>query len=617
MSKKKSIYGQVAAILFAICLSSLSIRNALANELTPPTKIDIRAVPVNLPDNVDFTIGTAKNYYEDTIEENGQTVHTYVSSSSTGNFYYTLRSETSFFCPGTIQLEAVNMYWGDWEMENWEQHPSIIPFYYADWRNPDGKFRCNYRGKNFRFKISPRPTVESVLTPYDVNRKDHFRLGTFEHQNGNDAKPEIVVAVNGDALDILAQDYAPEAPNAVLLHLENDNNGFHVTQALTDLPMLHRIMGLTVDNLGNRYYATTIMEDLDADELPVDQPRRFRSNIVRVIKVDPHGSVLFNTDLDIARGEYSQQARPLANMMAGGTARLQYGKDVLFLIHSTQALSEGKGHQMEMQSRIQADTGRVTSYATVQCSHCFDQRLLFDGDYFVEYYLGDAYPRAISIGRKWKRHILFDIKGSIGDNDVFTELGDIAVIENDPTFGYIGLFSTEYNTDAAYPINDSRNLAITRIDRTTNEVDQSLEEHSFQSRAFERLKHTNRLRWLTTYENDSNSHAIRPKLIPAGNDKYIVLWEKWKSGERRQNQNVDYWYYYDGNFQGVYGMLIDDTGDILVGETLITNAHHLQPADDAVAYQGKALWVTGDEVEKELRVHMVDKDLNYTMDVIH
>src|SRR5690606_23107251 len=114
--------------------------------------------------------------------------------------------------------------------------------------------------------------------------------------------------------------------------------------------------------------------------------------------------------------------------------------------------------------------------------------------------------------------------------------------------------------------------------------------------------YTNRLRWLTWYSAGSNLHAERPKLVGIGGDQYIVLWEEWLyTGD------------WEDTFNGVYGMLIDDHGNILRGATLVTANHHLHRGDDAFLLDGRAAWMTGNAAEKKLYIHLVDADLGYEL----
>ena len=111
---------------------------------------------------------------------------------------------------------------------------------------------------------------------------------------------------------------------------------------------------------------------------------------------------------------------------------------------------------------------------------------------------------------------------------------------------------------------------------------------------------TNRVRWLTTYQADSNgqTHAERPKLVAVGDDQYVVLWERWDLG------GSDY------EFTGPMAMLIDANGSLLAGPTNVGDSH-LPRGDDAFPLEGGAAWLTGDNTASHLQLPLVDANLGY------
>jgi hypothetical protein len=449
--------------------------------------------------------------------------------------------------------------------------------------------------------VLPIP-VSLVLTPFDANLND---LDGPSGWSGNYGKrPEIIVSSNGIDLDVLAQDYDSGTPwNAVLLHLEPYLTGYRITQILTEIPMLDRVMGLAIDSSGDRYYATGVDESEVVD--PIYPPlNTYRSNIVRVIKLNPAGSVQFNIDLDTARYAYDNGAEMIINPMVAATSRLAIGGNEIALVHGINTAPDwnigGVRHQKALSTRLNATSGAIIQTSSVWVSHSFDQRLLYDGEGIIEYHLGDAFPRYLVFARTYTSYPLFHIKGDLGENNTRTRLGNVALIENDPAYNYIALFVTESSAGTGSIINGPRNLAIVRVKGNDNSVDPDLPDTlTVFSTGTE---YTNRLRWLTHYSVDSNLHAERPKLIGIGGDQYIVLWEEWlHSGD------------YSDTFTGVYGMVIDDKGDILRAATFITNEHHLHRGDDAFLLDNRAAWMTGNAVEKKLYIHFVDASLNYEM----
>jgi len=450
--------------------------------------------------------------------------------------------------------------------------------------------------------VVPPIPVSSVLTPFDANLND---LGGPSSWSTNYGKtPEIIVSSNGVELDVLAQDYDSETPwNAVLLHITPHLAGYGITQALTDTPTLDRVMGLAIDDSGNRYYATGVDES-DVVDPTYPPPDTYRSNIVRVVKLDPAGDVLFNIDLDKARYAYNNAAEMIINPMVAATSRLAVGGNEIALVHGTNTDPDwnigGARHQKALSTRLDATSGAIVRTSSVWVSHSFDQRLLYDGEGIIEHHLGDAYPRYIAFARNHTSYPLFHIKGELGENNTYTRLGNIALVENDPDYGYIALFATENSASTGSVINGPRNLAIVRINSNDNSIDPSLPDTLTVSS--KGTQYTNRLRWLTHYSASSNLHAERPKLIGIGGDQYLVLWEEWlKTGG-----------YFD-TFDGVYGMVIDDNGNILRAATLITDEHHLHRGDDAFLLDNRAAWMTGSAVEQKLIIHFVDASLNYEM----
>lgn len=443
--------------------------------------------------------------------------------------------------------------------------------------------------------------VASVLTPFDANVSDLAGPATWYARYGK--SPEIVVASDGTALDVLAQDYDDgSAATAVLLHIEPTANGYAITQALTGLPMLDRVMGLAIDGAGNRYYATGVDESdvVDPDYPPLDT---YRPNIVRVVKLNAAGDVLFNIDLDTARHAFDSNAEMIINPMVAASSRLAVGGNEIALVHGINTDPDwnigGARHQKALSTRLDASSGDITRVSSIWVSHSFDQRLLYDGQGIIEQHLGDAFPRYLVFGREHAAHSLFHIKGDLGANETHTRLGNIALIENDPTYGYLALFVTENSSETDEAISGPRNLAIVRVNSSDNSIDPSLPDSLTVMSSG--TQYTNRLRWLTSYTAVSNLHAERPKLIAIGGGQYIVLWEQWLS-----DNGAD-------SFNGVYGLVIDAEGNILQPATLLTNEHHLHRGDDAFLLDGRAAWMTGNAAQQTLTIHLVDASLNYEM----
>lgn len=449
------------------------------------------------------------------------------------------------------------------------------------------------------FRPEANIPVSSVLTPFDASVSDIKGPSNWATKYGK--SPEIIVASNGTELDVLAQDYdANTAWSSVLLHIKPKPGGYAITQALTNMPMLDRVMGLAIDASGNRYYASGVDESALVN--PTYPPlNTYRSNIVRVIKLNSGGTVLFNIDLDTARHTYDSGAEMIINPMTFASSRLAVGGNEIALVHSINTDPDpnlsGARHQKALSTRLNATTGAITRVSSVWVSHSFDQRLLFDGTSIIEYHLGDAYPRYIVFARDHVRYPLFQIKGNLGENNTYTRLGNLALIASDPAYKYLALFATENNATTTSTINAPRNLAIVRVKNSDNSLDPNLPNTLTVTSSG--TQYTNRLKWLTTYSAASYLHAERPKLIAIGGNQYIVLWEAWLNTGSSDTYN------------GVYGMVIDASGNTLRAAKLITNQYHLPRGDDAFFLDNRAAWMTGSATEKKLYIHFVDASLNY------
>ena len=446
-------------------------------------------------------------------------------------------------------------------------------------------------------------SVAQLLTPFDANVTDV--VGPSDWATNYGKSPEIIVASDGKALDVLAQDYDPKTPQQmVLLHIEKQSEGvYSIRQALTNLPMLDRVMGLAIDAAGNRYYATGVDESakVNSSYPPLNT---YRTNIVRLIKLNWAGQVQYNIDVDIARNDANLSPEMIINPMTFSSARLAVAGNEVALVHGINTAPDwnikGTRHQKALSTRFDATTGAVTRVSSAWVSHSFDQRLLIDGEEIIESHLADAYPRFLVFDRKHQAYPLFHIKGALGENNTYTRQGNLALIENDPTYRYLALFATETTADTSKVMNGPRNLAVVRVKADDSSIDPTLPDTlSVTSSGQSQM---NRLRWLTQYSPASKMHAERPKIVSVGNNQYVVLWEAWSSEENIAD-----------TFHGVYGMVIDDKGNVIRQVKLLTDNYHLQRGDDAFLLDSRAAWMTGDSAGKKLYIHFVDMLLNYEM----
>lgn len=455
-------------------------------------------------------------------------------------------------------------------------------------------------------------TVAELVTPFDVSRQD--LVGPNDHNAMYGFRPRIVARPDGADIDVLVQDEGVdtelgEHPRAVLVRLSPSGDGYAVTNAL-EVPLLDRVMGLARADDGD-YFVASGVDEAAHRELTRSYPGRdqYRANVVHVVRLSPTGEVRFSVDLDLARQAMDAEAEKLINPMVAGTARLAFGDGEIALLHSlnTDPDSGGTRHQKAITTLLSASDGAILRTSSMWVSHSFDVRLFHHGGGFMELHLGDAYPRQLVFDRvsgaeRSDAYVGYFIKGSTGNNNTYTRLGDMAPITEDPDFGYLLLFATErVSTEPSDGrIGGARDLAISRIRRNFAELDSSSQEHLDSDLATQAvtsggMMHDNYVRFLTNHGAEDDVHAERPKLLPIGGDAFIVLYERWEG---------------DGTgtftFAGVHGMVIDDAGDVLVADTDLGDIH-LPRGDDAFVLGSGAAWITGDQEERSLTVHHVTR----------
>lgn len=451
----------------------------------------------------------------------------------------------------------------------------------------------------------PVATVGELLVPFDANREDLEGPASWATQYGK--SPEIVAVAHDRIIDVLVQDYAGgPTGHAYVLRLEPLQSDYVVT-AVLEPPMLDRIMGLARDPGDMLYVASGVAED-DTLTLEDPAPGQYRGGIVRVVKQTWDGTVQFDTDLDLARQATGEAPELVINPMVAATSRLAWGGGFVALLHGINTDTDwaiDARHQKALTTHLHSGTGEVTRTSSVWVSHSFDQRLFHDGTGFVEMHLGDAFPRDVVFARVEPdsgAYPLLYVKGETGANNTFTRLGNAAMIEGDPTYGYLALFATEPTeaTDAA--VAGSRELAVVRVRRDFEAVEPGAHldpalPHTFDVQSGGQPRQ-NRLRWLTSYQADTGgqSHAERPKLVAVGGDAFVVLWERWDAA--------------GATFAGTWGMVIDAAGETVVEAQQVSDSH-LPRGDDAFALDGEAAWITGDSVARQLHLHVVDSTLAY------
>ncbi len=455
--------------------------------------------------------------------------------------------------------------------------------------------------------------IAMMGTPFDSDADD---TSPWSWSTNYGSAPEIVALPDGENLDVLWQDHSADpngnqddpnknAKKAFVVRIEKGAAGYAVTRAY-QVDQLAHIMGLAKDELGNYYVATGVDEE---DDLTPTAPAEgmHRPGIVKLIKFDQNGCKLLEIDADAEREKADAESEPVINPMTAATSRLAYHAGRLALLHGINTGYDAQvdaRHQKALTTHFDAMTGAVTRTSSMWVSHSFDQRLFWDGVGFTELHLGDAFPRAIALGRfndgdsGTETYELFKPKGASGANDTYTRLGGIAPIAAGD-FGYLVVFSTDRGPETAEILNGTRDVAFLRVSRGFAEMDAGgsayVDGSATQSVSSSGDQVSNKLSWLTDYAAES-AQADRPRVAAAGADQFVVVWERWTGSDD------------ESQFGGTHGLVLGADGVVKVTPKQIAQRHLLR-GDDMVSVGARALFVSGSAATKKLSLNFIGADL--------
>lgn len=476
-----------------------------------------------------------------------------------------------------------------------------------------GACSCNDRSLPGPTQTTFEPVAASAVAavgfvPFDVDQQD--LAGPNSHAANYGKTPEIVVVPGADYLDVVLRSTDETAgPRAFQLRISDTAGALALSRAL-EIPTLGLVLGFARAADGTFYYATgTYDDDVNASYPGVG---RHRTNVVRVYHYDADGNVAFDVDLDVARAEAFPSSEPIVNPATASSARLAVAGNVVALVAGNNTEPDpnlnGTRHQKALSTYLDATTGAVLRASGIWMSHSFDQRYLVDGTDLLEVHLGDAYDRAINCSRI--RAAVpsgpitgYQPKGDLGDNNTYTRLGNLVRVPGATGSPMLLLLATEHGDVTDARVNSSRDLALARLEGDA--LDTSFGSPLAVTSSGDPV--TNHLLFLTDYEGTTagTDHAERPKLVAIGANDFLVLWERW-SYDRTANMQT---------FQGTYAMRIDGTGSVQAGATRVSD-HHLPRGDDAFAYAGGAAWLTGDQTDRTLTLHLVSSALGITETVV-
>ena len=488
--------------------------------------------------------------------------------------------------------------------------------------------------------IAPAPTtsgwetgaVNDMGTVYDI---DVDNLSPNSHYAMYGVKPEIITFPTSTGIEVAWRD---QNSNTIVITKYVETNSVLTESGHLRINSLGHLAGFTKDDVGNYYIMTSLPDEITT----AAQPTYDRQGILRLYKISSSGALTYWKDFISG----SVATLPIFKPMTAGTGRLVYGGGKLLFSFSANTQYDtaiNQRHQLHREFRIDPASGNFEAESG-GISHSFDQRLIYDGQKFVSMALGDM-SRGVSISYPFtsRNYDLgggsysiiswvhaFGIKGgsesqtSNGYNNTFTRLGSIAKSTN----GYPVVFSSEKSTafsegDNSKAILDERNLAFVHVKNdflnqvtSNNLLDISITDVSNNSNVADPYNitvNTNNVNktgtnrgvvWLTNYSNLNTENVEKPKMVGIGNDKFIILWEKWKISTTVANA-----YGQASDYVSTWGIVVDEYGNVVTAAKDLGN-FRLQRGDDIVSKDSKAYWVRGDQSPNKLIIYSVDANLN-------
>lgn len=466
--------------------------------------------------------------------------------------------------------------------------------------------------------------IADLGTPFDTNEED--TIGPADWNANYGKAPELVVYSSGSSeaggFDVLLRDTDQDG-KASIVHVDgvaaSGSFDYAVTRAY-QVETLGQLMGLARDDEGNYYYASGVAED---DEITVEYPAEgeFRPDIVRLVKFDVNGCLLWETDVDMARGEKDNSAEPIVNPMVAATSRLAWGGGQLALVHGINTAPDDNGtrHQKALTTHFDASTGAISRTSGLWVSHSFDQRLFWDGQGFVDLHLGDAYPRAVVMSRSTANaatdgYELYLPKGETGDNATYTQLGAIVPISTGD-YGYWVLFATDRSPDLAtedwQALVGQRDVVLTRVRRDFASSKPNMNAFLEQTETVHEVTSAgnavaNPVHWLTDFAATgagAEIHAARVRAVARNDESVVVMWEQWEPGERRET------------YTGTFAVELDLEAAV-VSPAIRIGDSHIPRGDDAFKLDGQAALVLGSAADKSLTLQLVGDGLEPRMVVL-
>lgn len=237
------------------------------------------------------------------------------------------------------------------------------------------------------------------------------------------------------------------------------------------------------------------------------------------------------------------------------------------------------GHQSNTTVSVDIESMELVGQDACYVSHCFATRVtgLKSGEVMYGN-LGDAYPRGFMFQWGGKRVLPFHFYGELGDNDTYSQLGDM--VEFGDNVFYCATSTKSMKEDCA---KQSQNLFIQGInfefEGGTSRTGTSIGE-----------KYTDTgIIWLTNY---TKKHAKNPQIVKINDSQALVMWEVF---DAKQDD-----YYLD-----TYYMIISDKGEIIQGARSL-NGQRLNTYEQPLLWNNAICWVSSGYADPYMRLSSKD-----------
>ena len=407
----------------------------------------------------------------------------------------------------------------------------------------------------------------------------------------------VFLPANGQGLEVAFQTAAASQLKVLRIGRQQQLSSLN-------LPLFaDRLGAINKDSAGNYYYFTT---------------SKGKNPKALLVKADNVGQLLASTPLGNGAGDFDILGLDgsISNLCLGGNS-------LCFLTSRTMQ----SGHQGSIIATFNtSDLSLAKNYGS-NASHSFDNRLIYDGRFFVSLDLADNYPRGIIIHKIAPQEkagkVIFTYKTHLAntdeatrkghknqpltawhwsnDNRTYSELADVIPTPQ----GYLVVFASESSVDnklATGELNEPRNIGAVLVTKKFETVEQnqyivnddlilsqgkSSGEFDFYDFGGGRMAQKNTgVMWLTDYRDKEKETAARPKVLALGAGRYLMMWEKWTHKK----------------FLTTQAMTFDERGQSLSTVIDLGSAVRLSRGDNPVVYRNQIIWPTLAQGKLEINI---------------